>query len=108
MEMYSSINLKRGYMKPLTFEVLVRRRRQPTLILLAVAITFLSVNITAKWSTSVSKDEMTGKKSAYAISDRASPTKQLSFLTAMSKVVLDLDVTDVVSGFTLTLLHHPI
>ena len=50
-----------------------------TLIKVAtVAILFLCIQGCA-WTTSISKDEMTGKKRAYAHSDTTTPTRQMGF-----------------------------
>lgn len=44
-----------------------------------IAILLISGQVSAQWQTSVSTDEMTGKKSCYAHSNSIAPVKQMGF-----------------------------
>jgi len=49
------------------------------LIIIGVIICFTTTTFASNWDTSISKDEMTGKGSAYASSSIISPTKTMGF-----------------------------
>ena len=55
------------------------RLSQSALVVGAVALLLLPGQSAAKWSTSVSKDAMTGEKSCYAHSASTGPTERMGF-----------------------------
>jgi hypothetical protein len=60
-------------------ELTVNRKKTSNIVLIWLFLVFIATPALGEWTTSISKDEMTGKKSAYAHSDSTNAKKQMKF-----------------------------